>query len=352
MTGLGAQWWPGPSLRRRRRRRRRLRGAGYALVAALVLAAGCGRGEAPARLGADKVIDLPGAERPTEFDDLTYSSRLRRVLVPALDAGLYLVEPVSGDVTRFEGLGSVYSAAEGEGMVLIADRDRSKVAVVDPASGRVVASATTGAPPDYVRYVPATGEAWVTEKGDRAGIEIFRLGEPGAPALAPVAFVGIPEGPEGLTISDARRRAYTQTSDGTVVAVDVERRAVVDRWLTGCEDSHGIPALDERSGLLLAGCASGGKGVLLDVGHDGRRLATYSVDGDEALMAHAPGGHFYLRADPGSTIAALKATSEGDLKLVATAAAPEAGHCLTADDLGHYWTCDQSGAKLLRYAGR
>jgi len=331
--------------------RQRLRAVGHALVGVLMLA-GCAARGAPAQRGPDKVIELPGAQRPTKFDDLTYSSRLRRVLVPALEAGLYLVDPVTGHVTTFKGLGVVYSAAEGEGMVLIADRRSRKVAVVDPATGRVVASTATGAPPDYVRYVPATSEVWVTETRGRPGIEMFRMPKPDGPMLAPVGFIGIPEGPEGLTISTTRRRAYTQTSDGRVVAIDVDRRAVVGRWPTGCEESHGNPAVDEQDGLLLAGCASGGKVVLLDADHDGRRLATYSVEGDEALMAHAPGGPFYLRGDPGSMIATLRATPEGDLKLVRMAAAPDAGHCLTADDLGHYWTCDQSGAKLLRYADR
>ncbi len=295
------------------------------------------------------VIELAGVERPTNFDDLTYSSRLQRVLVPALDAGLYLVDPHTGEATRFEGLGAVYSAAEGEGIVLVADRDRSNIAMVDPASGRVVASAATAAPPDYVRYVPATGEVWVTEKGNQAGIEIFTMGTPDAPTLVSVAFVPVPGGPEGLVTSTRRRRGYTQTSDGSVVVIDVDRRELVDGWATGCGDTHGIPALDEQRGLLLAGCASDGKGVLLDVDRDGTRLGTYSVEGDEALMAHAPGGPFYLRADPGAEIATLEATPEGDLKLVGMAESPEAGHCLTADDLGHYWTCDQSGAKLLRY---
>ncbi|MBW3579075.1 MAG: hypothetical protein KY462_15320 [Actinobacteria bacterium] len=160
------------------------------------------------------VIELAGLDRPTNFDDLTYSSRLQRVLVPALDAGLYLVDPHTGEATRFEGLGAVYSAAEGEGMVLVADRDKSTIALVDPASGRLVASAATAAPPDYVRYVPATGEVWVTEKGNQAGIEIFTIGTPDAPTLVSMAFIAIPGGPEGLVTSTPRRRGYTQTSDG------------------------------------------------------------------------------------------------------------------------------------------
>lgn len=339
-----------PTALRAVRARWRQWGVGFGVVGVVILSSACGLRDAPERVGPDMVIELSGAERPTNFDDLTYSSRLQRVLVPALGAGLYLVDPATGDVTRFEGLGAVYSAAEGEGMVLVADRDRSKIAMLEAASGRVVASATTGGPPDYVRYVPATGEVWVTEKGNRPGVEIFTMGTPDAPTLAAVAFVSIPGGPEGLSTSSRRRRGYTQTSDGNVVAIDVDRREVVARWATGCGDTHGIPALDEQRGLLLAGCASGGEGVLLDVDHDGTRLATYSVEGEEALMAYAPGGRFYLRADPGPEIATLEATPEGDLRLISMAAAPEAGHCLTADDLGHYWTCDQKGGKLLRYA--
>lgn len=326
-----------------------LRGVGVAVVAVLAFSSACGAREAPQRVGPDKVIELPEAEHPTNFDDLTYSSRLQRVLVPALDAGLYLVDTATGDATRFEGLGAVYSAAEGDGMVLVADRDRSNISMVDPASGRVVASAATVAPPDYVRYVPATGEVWVTEKGNRAGIEIFAMGTPDAPTLFSAAFVSIPGGPEGLVTSTRRRRGYTQASDGSVVVIDADRRELVGRWGTGCGDTHGIPALDEQRGLLLAGCASDGKGVLLDVDHDGTRVGTYSVEGEEALMANAPGGHFYLRADPGPEIATLEATPEGNLELIRMAASPEAGHCLTADDLGHYWACDQDGGKLLRY---
>ncbi len=328
------------------------RGGSLAAVAVLVLLTGCSAGGAPQRVGPDMAVELPGAERPTKFDDLTYSSRLQRVLVPALHAGLYLVDPTTGDAKRLEGLGAVYSAAEGEETVLVADRDGSSIAMVDPASGRVVASAPTGGPPDYVRYVPSRGEVWVTEKGDRAGIEIFEMGTPEARRLASVAFVSIPGGPEGLATSSLRRRGYTQTSDGSVAVIDVDRREVVARWSTGCGDTHGIPALDEQRGLLLAGCASDGKGVLLNVDGDGERLATYSVEGDEALMAHAPGGHFYLRADPGPEIATLEATQEGNLQLIRMAGAPMTGHCLTADDLGHYWTCDQNGTKLLRYADR
>lgn len=332
-------------------RRHRPRGVGRVWAVVLLLAAACASGGGEAQPGPDKVIDLPGAGRPTNFDDLTYSSRLGRVLVPALDSGLYLVDPESGEATRFEGLGTVSSVTEGDGMVLIADRRRSTVSAVDPLSGRVLASAPTAAPPDYVRYVSARREIWVTQKGGRPGIEIFGLAIPPQPMLLPRAFISIPEEPEGLTIDASRDRAYTHSSDGRVLAIDMDQRTVVGRWAIGCRETHGIPALDERRGLLLAGCASDGKAALLDV-NDGRRLDTYSVEGDEALMAHSPGGHFHLRADPGTTIATLEATPEGELRLVRKWATPKAGHCLMAEGSGYLWTCDQRESKLLRYTDR
>ncbi len=142
-------------------------------VAVLVmLAAACGSGGDEAEARPDMVVELPGAEHPTDFDDLTYAAGLGRVLVPALDAGLYLIDPNTGEVTRFDDVGAVYSATEGDGTLLVADRDASTIAAVDPASGRTIATAETRATPDYVRYVAATNEVWVTEPGAR-GIEIF-----------------------------------------------------------------------------------------------------------------------------------------------------------------------------------
>jgi outer membrane protein assembly factor BamB len=319
-----------------------------ARVAVLVmLAAACGSGSDEPEARPDMVVELPGAERPSDFDDLTYAPRLGRVLVPALDAGLYLIEPNTGEVTRFDNVGAVHSATEGDGTLLVADRDTSTIAAVDPASGRTIATAETRATPDYVRYVAATDEVWVTEPGEH-GIEIFELTTGDAPTLRSAGFVTVPAGPEGLTTDD-ERRAYTHTSDGNVAVIDVDRREVVDRWRTGCDKIHGIPAVDDERGVLLAGCGDDGEGVLVDVDDDGKRLDTHAVGGGEALMAHGTDGHFYLRGDPGSTIATLVVTDDDALEVIAKASAPDDGHCLLADTLGHYWTCDEDAAAILRY---
>ncbi len=101
--------------------------------------------------------------------------------------------------------------------------------------------------------------------------------------------------------------------------------------------------------LALAGCGDDGEGVLVDIDDNGERLDTHAVGGGEALMAHGTDGHFYLRGDPGSRIATLVATDDDALEVIAEASAPDDGHCLLADPLGHYWTCDEDAATILRY---
>ncbi len=125
--------------------------------------------------------------------------------------------------------------------------------------------------------------------------------------------------------------------------------APVDRWRTGCDSTHGIPAVDDERDLLLAGCGDDGEGVLVDIDDNGKRVDTHAVGGGEALMAHGTDGHFYLRGDPSSTIATLMATDSDALEVIDEASAPEDGHCLLADTLGHYWTCDKDAATILRY---
>lgn len=59
-------------------------------------------------------------------------------------------------------------------------------------------------------------------------------------------------------------------------------------------------------------------------------------------------GHFFVRSDPDTVIATLQPSDDG-LTLVRQVEVPEAGHCLVADDLGHYWTRDSKHGRLLRF---
>lgn len=296
---------------------------------------------------------LPGTSPGARIDDLTFSARLHRLIVPALGAGVDLVDPDDAKVTNLGDIGAAYSATEAEGMIFFADRREGELVVVDPASSKRLASARTRSTPDYVRYAPETGELWVTEPASpEPGIEIFRLSGDGGTRLVSVGFVALERGAEGLAISARRNRAYTHGDPGEILVIDIRSRTLVSTWPLGCSRTHGIPALDEEHGLLLAGCASGGEGVLLDVDHGGRRLGSYRAGGEEALLAFgASSGHFYLRGDPGRQAVVLSASSDG-LRLIDKVEVPREGHCLAADDRSHYWTCDRRGGRLVRFTDR
>jgi hypothetical protein len=328
------------------------RGCSALLVLAVVTLAGCTLDDDGSEVDPTAtVVELPGAAADIDFDDIAYSAELRRVLVPAGDSGVYLVEPDTAEATRVGGASSVDSADAGEGVLFVLDRSKEQISVVDPQDGSVMATAETNDAPDYVRYVEATGELWVSAPGaSPSGIEVFALGDDVTSAPHRVAFIEVPDGPEGLVISESRGEAYAHAGDDLVV-VDIESRRVTQRWATGCDGTHGFPRVPEQPDVVLASCAEGGEVRLLGL-DDGRQLSRHAVGGGESLPAYsASTGHFYVRSDPGTTLATL-ALDGGRLSVVREVTVPANAHCLIADDVGHYWTCDADAGRILRFDDR
>jgi hypothetical protein len=307
-------------------------------AASLALAlAGCGADSASTPKGAT-VVDLPGAKAPIDFDDIVYSSRLDRVLVPARESGLYTIDPNTGTATRLDAR-SADSVDEGGGRIYELDRGASAVRIANQA-GHVISSFQVDGG-DYVRYTPS-GDVWVTKPGN-GRIEVFAL----EPAPHRVASIDVPDGPEALDFSRRRGQAYTHAGNDIAV-IDIEKRRVVATWSTGCDGTHGFPRVDEHRAVLLASCAEDGEVVLLDL-DDGHEIDRYSVGGGESLPGHsARSGHFYARSDPGTKLATLAASRNG-LSATAEVEVPEVGHCLTGDEVGHYWTCDADHGRILGF---
>ncbi|MCA1697996.1 MAG: hypothetical protein LC790_03475 [Actinobacteria bacterium] len=104
----------------------------------------------------------------------------------------------------------------------------------------------------------------------------------------------------------------------------------------------------DRDGVVLASCAGEGKVVLFDL-DNGREVDRKGVGGGEALPAYSPAtGHFYVRSDPGRKLATFTGSDRG-LVRVREVDVPKAGHCLTADEFGYYWTCDPDRGRMLRF---
>ncbi len=196
-----------------------------------------------------------------------------------------------------------------------------------------------GGGPDYVRWVAATKELWVTEP-DREAIEVFSL-EP----LKSVATIAIKGGPESLAIDRTHGRAYTHLWQGSTVAIDVKTRAVGKPWPNGCKGSRGI-ALDDANGLVLAGCADG-KLVTLSA-DDGHVIASVTPVRGMDIIAWSPAKrHAYLAGAESADSAIVAVSPKGELKLLGKGPGATGGHCVTTDDAGHAYVCDPRGGRLI-----
>ncbi len=327
-------------------------------MSALAMAVAALLAAAPAPAAASQPpLPLPGGEAGIGLDDLRFSRELGRRLVPAgrtgrldlVDPRSRAIEPVEGFTrtgarTRGHGDGTT-SADAGDGLVFAIDRTDRTLVAVDPRERRIVARTTLGGGPDYVRWVEATREVWVTEPS-REAIELFRLERGPAPSLVRAGRIPVPAGPESLVVDSPRGRAYTNSFRDTTFAIDVRTHAVAARWPNGCRGARGID-LDAAHGWVLVGCDEG-KAVALDAAHGGRTVGTERTGEGVDGIAFDPGrGHLYVPAGDAATLTILDVGEDGALRTLATVPAAKGAHCAAADDRGNVYVCDPAHGRLL-----
>lgn len=324
----------------------------------LSLVAAChGSASAGAPASDASFVALPRGEGGIGFDDLRYSQRLGRVLVPAGRTGnLCLVDPESGAVETIPGFGQAEGFAgghgdgttsvdEGAGLLFAIDRTRKEVVVADPIARKIVSTAPLAGSPDYVRYVAETRELWVTEP-DAEQIEIFDAsGSPSSPPRA-VARIAVPGGPESLVVDATRHRAYTHLWEGTTLAIDLAGRKIAARWPNGCGGSRGI-ALDEAKGFLFVGCAEG-RAAVLDVAHDGKELSHAATGAGVDIVDYDPAsGHLYVPGAKSATLSILGVSGDGRLAVLGSAEVAEGSHCVATDGQGRAFVGDPKHGRLI-----
>lgn len=314
---------------------------------ALLLLAACG--SAPA-------IELPNGSPGIGFDDLRFSARLHRVLVPGGRSGnLALIDPSSHAITTIGGFSTttsfdssghdfgITSVDDLGSLLAVTDRTSGRISLVDVDRAAVSADAVLGSSPDYVRWVAATSELWVTEPG-REAIEVFSV-TLAPPAVQSSGQIAVPGGPESLVVDQTQGRAYTHLWDGGTVAVDVRTRTVGPRWNNGCNDSRGI-AIDEAHGFVFAGCAEGRVTVLDAV--DGHKVSElWEVDGVDVIDFSPSRRHLYAPGQISANTAIIGVSTSGELGLLTREDGTLYGHCVTTDDAGQAFVCDPRGGALL-----
>jgi DNA-binding beta-propeller fold protein YncE len=305
-------------------------------------------------------VALPEGAGGIGFDDMGFARDLHKVIVPAGRTGnLVLIDPATRAVTAISGFtksgagvghgDGTTSADEGAGLLFASDRSLQRLDVIDPSAATIVAEAPLAGGPDYVRYVAATREIWVTEPSSKQ-IEVFSLPSAGASSPTSAGLIKFDDGPESLVIDNTRSRAYTHQWGAKSHAVDVKSRKIIATWDNGCSGSRGI-ALDEKRGFLFVGCEEG-KAVVLDVEHDGRVLGSLSpgVSGVDIIAYSESLGHLYMPGESSATLAIIGVSASGALSTLAIAPAASGSHCASTDDRGNVWVCDPERGQVLVYA--
>jgi len=345
----------------------------------VILASGCSLALNPTSLDVDPVT-LPGNPGSIAFDDLLYDSRLGKVIVPGAGTGkLALINPDTLDVQVVEGFSQqsseisgsagTTSAAVVRGLIYAIDIGAMKLNVIDPSSASIIGSAPVQATPEYVRFMAATNELWVTEPV-KEQIEVFSA--PTADPFTPVhvGVISVPNGPEGLVVDRSRGLAYTnQSGIGMTAVIQVQTHGILDQWGNGCSDARGLAVDEERSYLFVA--CNEGKIVMMDASDDGKQLASQIYGGDVHAIAYNPRlEHVYLpsgasailaifgvshtastsgTATPEASSSAGSPTPTSTLSLVRLGTVDTAlnADCVTVDDKDGIWVCDPSNGRLL-----
>jgi len=300
---------------------------------------------------------LPDGEGGIGLDDLAFVPSLHRVVVPAGRTGrLDLIDPQTRKLTEIGGFQTSAPAAgghgagptsvdAGKGWLFAIDRTALRLSVVDPKQGTLVAGAPLAGSPDYVRYVAATNEVWVTEP-DKDGIEIFALSAADPPVPSHQAFLSIPGGPESLVIDNGARRAFANLWKSSTVVIDLKARKVVQTWPNGCEGSRGL-AMDAGRKLLFVGCAEGGADVL-DLAHGGSIKDHFRFGAGTDIVAYNSAlHHLYVPASKTGQMAIVGVSGGGKLSQLGTVTTAQGAHCAVADDRNQVWICDPKAGRLL-----
>ncbi len=301
---------------------------------------------------------IPGGSTGIGFDDLRYSPTLHAVLAPGgragvlamIDADTRAVTTVSGLTTSesYDGSHDVgaTSVDEGRGLLFVTDRTTQELHVIDPKARTILSSLSLSASPDYVRYVAATNEVWISEPSG-SQLEIISLGNDAAATPRFGAVIPVDNGPESLVIDQRAGRAYTHRWQSTTLVFDVRTRALVSEWPNGCAASRGL-AVDEARGFFFAGCSEGTLSVL-DAAHDGHVLSSIARGAGYDVIGYNPSlGHVYLAGTACRCLVVLGVSATGQLGLLGRFDAENGSHCAVADDRGHAWVCDPDGGQLWR----
>ncbi|MGA9856116.1 MAG: hypothetical protein WBR29_12655 [Gammaproteobacteria bacterium] len=313
---------------------------------------------APPLLSPQAVIHIPGGEHGIGFDDIGYFPSLGKVSIPAGQTGrLVLIDPASGTIVNSYQVTApaaaahghheegTSSAAYGDGYIFASDHAAPGVVVLDARDGQVLSRIKLASGPDYVRYLEARHELWVTEPHAQQ-IQVFNVQLSPKLAITLNSNIPINGGPESLVFDADMNRAYTNLWKQKTVVIDTNTFKQVGEWNDACKGPRGL-ALDAAKGFLFVACTEG-KVAVLDVNHGGKVLATAPSGAGIDIISYDPkSGHLYVPGARSASMTIFKVSSSGSLHALADYRTAQGAHCVTDDGRGTAFVCDPRAGAIL-----
>ena len=307
---------------------------------------------------AARSVELPGAKGPVSLDLIAYDRAHGRVWVPVGDTGSVDVFDIgSSAFKRVDGFETTQremhgqmrtmgpsSATIGDGVAYVGNRATNEVCAIDEKSlqrGNCLKLAT---PADFVTYVAATKEVWVTTPKD-GSLTLLDASTPAA--LKSKLVIKTPGSPEGSAVDADHKLFYTNLEDtNQTLVVDIESHAIKATWISGCSDApHGI-AVDPARGLVIVACSNGLR--ILDTAHDGAALGKLDTgDGVDDIFYDAAKRQVYVAASNAKRLTIASIGDKGQATVIATAATAERARNAVADTDGNTYVADAATARLL-----
>ena len=323
-----------------------------------------------------KELSLPGANGLVTLDYFAWDRSTGKLWVPA--GNLACVDVIDGKtdkITRITGFQTAEvelrgrkvmvgptSVTIGKGVVYVGNRADSSICVIDartlkPGDSVRIATPAEGiaAAPDGVVYVAPTRELWVTRGAPPLGIpspdQSISILDASTTNLKVKTKIPLGGSAEGYAVDERRGLFYTNLEEGKeTIAIDVNRRKIVARWQSGCDEPRGL-ALDSVRRFLFVACSN--RVVALNVGGTGKIVG--SVDTGDGLdnIDYSDAHHtLYAAASKAATLTVAEVDNNGRITPVAAVPTTTGARGVVAGETGTAYVADPVRGRILKVTSR